>query len=176
MCGRIVWITVIFEGGLLGLGLALDWWARQPPFAHIFVHWQAFVLGIVGTWPPLLGMWWCARSSWGSLRRLQHGVWEKIVPLFTECSSLELILIAVAAGLGEEVLFRGVIQITLADWLGPSGALLLASALFGLAHFLTPTYAALAALLGLYLGGLLIVSDNLTRKGTDTKGDILLFW
>ncbi len=68
------------------------------------------------------------------------------------------------------------IQITLADWLGPSGALLLASALFGLAHFLTPTYAALAALLGLYLGGLLIVSDNLTRKGTDTKGDILLFW
>ncbi len=106
-------------------------------------------------------MWWCARSSWGPLRRIQHEVWEKIVPLFAECSFLELILIAVAAGLGEEVLFRGVIQITLADWVGPSGALLLASALFGLAHFLTPTYAALAALLGLYLGGLLMVSDNL---------------
>ncbi|MFQ5989274.1 MAG: lysostaphin resistance A-like protein [Candidatus Methylomirabilales bacterium] len=159
--GRIVWMVVICEGGLLGLGLGLGWWVEQPPFARMHLEWQAIVLGIVGTWPPLLGMWWCTRSSWGPFRRLQHEVWDKIVPVFAECSFLELTLVAVAAGVAEEALFRGVIQIALADWLGPFGGLLLASALFGLCHLLTPTYAAIAALLGLYLGGLLIVSDNL---------------
>ena len=138
-----------------------DWVIWRTPFARISLEWKAIVLGIVATGPPLVGMWWGARSSWGPLRRLQQEVLEKIVPLFAECSSLELILVAVAAGLAEEALFRGVIQITLADWLGPFGALLVASALFGLGHPLTPTYAAIAALLGLYLGGLLMVSDNL---------------
>ncbi|MEE9522044.1 MAG: CPBP family intramembrane glutamic endopeptidase [candidate division NC10 bacterium] len=159
--GRIVWMVVIVEGGLLGLAMGLGWWVGRPPFARMSLEWQAIVLGIVATGPPLVGMWWGARSSWGPLRRLQQEVLEKIVPLFAECSSLELILVAVAAGLAEEALFRGVIQITLADWLGPFGALLVASALFGLGHPLTPTYAAIAALLGLYLGGLLMVSDNL---------------
>ncbi len=159
--GQIVWIIVIFEGGLLGLAIGLGWWVEQPPFARMTLHWQAIVLGIVATWPLLLGMWWCARSSWGPLLRLQHEVFEKIVPAFAECSYLEMTLVAVATGLGEEALFRGVIQIALADRLGPFGALLLASALFGLGHLLTPTYAAIAALLGLYLGGLLMVSDNL---------------
>ncbi|MFQ5846204.1 MAG: lysostaphin resistance A-like protein [Candidatus Methylomirabilales bacterium] len=160
-CGRIVGITLIFEGGLLGLALALGWWAGQPPFAHMDLQWHAIVLGIVATGPPLLAMWGCARASWGPLRRLRQEVFEKIVPLFAECSSLELTLVAVAAGLGEEVLFRGFIQTSLADWVGPPGALFLASLLFGLAHFLTPTYAAIAALVGFYLGGLVMVSDNL---------------
>jgi membrane protease YdiL (CAAX protease family) len=161
MYGHIVWMVVIFEGGLLGVAMGLGWWVGQPPFARMYPEWQAIVLGIVATWPPLLGMRWCARSSWGPLRRLQHEVWENIVPVFAECSCLELTLVAVAAGLGEEALFRSVIQIALADWLGPFGALLVASALFGLCHLLTPTYAAIAALLGLYLGGLLMVFDNL---------------
>ncbi|MFQ5801546.1 MAG: lysostaphin resistance A-like protein [Candidatus Methylomirabilales bacterium] len=158
---QIVWMVVILEGGLLGLGMGLGWWVGQPPFARMSLEWQAVGLGIVATWPPLLGMWWCARSSWGPLRRFQHEVLEKIVPVFAGCSYLALILVAVAAGLGEEALFRGVIQTALADWLGTFGALLVASALFGLCHFLTPTYAAIAALLGLYLGGLLMVFDNL---------------
>ena len=159
--GAIAWITVIFEGGLLALAMGVGWWVGQPPFARMSLDWQAVVLGIVATGPPLLGMWWCARSSWGPLRRLQHEVLEKIVPFFAECSWLELTVVAVAAGLAEEALFRGVLQIGLADWLGPSGALLLASTLFGLCHLLTPTYALIAALLGLYLGGLLIASGNL---------------
>lgn len=159
--GRIVWMMIICEGGLLGLALGLGWWVGQPPFAHISLEWDAIILGIITTGPPLLGMWWCARSSWGPLRRFQGEVLEKIVPLFAECSLLELTLVAVAAGLAEEALFRGVIQVTLADWLGPIVALLVTSALFGLGHLLTPTYAAIAALLGLYLGGLLIIFDNL---------------
>lgn len=159
--GSIAWITVIFEGGLLALAMGLGWGVGHSPFARMSFEWQAVIVGIGATGPPLLGMWWCVRSSWGPLRHLQHEVLDKIVPLFAESSRFELTLVAAAAGLAEEALFRGVIQNALADSLGALGALLLASTLFGLCHFLTPTYAAIAALLGMYLGGLLMVCDNL---------------
>jgi len=69
------------------------------------------------------------------------------------------------AGLGEEMLFRGVVQQALANWIGsPAGvwiALGIAAVLFALAHSITVAYAVLAGLIGLYLGGIWLVSDNL---------------
>ncbi len=74
-------------------------------------------------------------------------------------------LIAAAAGLGEELLFRGLLQHGLAGWLAPPWgvwiALLAASLAFGCCHLLSTTYAVLAALIGLYLGLLLMFSGSL---------------
>ena len=53
----------------------------------------------------------------------------------------------------EELLFRGVLH--------PLAGPFWSNVLFGLAHFITPTYAVLAGLLGAYLGGLLELSENL---------------
>ena len=72
-----------------------------------------------------------------------------------------LALVALFAGLGEETLFRGVIQPALATHLPVLAALAATAALFGLAHWITPTYALLAGIVGAYLGGLLLVSGNL---------------
>ena len=44
---------------------------------------------------------------------------------------------------------------------GPLPGLFAASILFGLAHLVTPTYAFLAGLVGLYLGWLYLASSNL---------------
>lgn len=78
---------------------------------------------------------------------------------------VQLAVIAAMAGLGEEMIFRGVVQAALANWLGdgagPWIALLAAAVLFGLLHTVTPTYALLAGLIGLYLGWLWMVTDNL---------------
>jgi uncharacterized protein len=63
--------------------------------------------------------------------------------------------------LAEEILFRGVVQAGLTRLLPEWVALVLASAAFGLAHFLTPAYALLAGLAGLYLGGLFLLQGNL---------------
>ena len=68
---------------------------------------------------------------------------------------------ALLAGLGEETLFRGVIQPALAAHLPLAAAVATTGALFGLAHWITPTYALLAGLVGAYLGVLFVVSDNL---------------
>ena len=73
--------------------------------------------------------------------------------------------ISALAGLGEEMLFRGVIQQGVADWVGGQYGvwfgLAVAAILFGLAHHITFTYALLAGLIGLYLGGMWLLRDNL---------------
>jgi membrane protease YdiL (CAAX protease family) len=64
---------------------------------------------------------------------------------------LVLLAMGIAPGFGEEILFRGFIQRGLASRLGPHWGVLLAAAIFGLAHF-DLVHSALAFLLGAYLG------------------------
>ena len=84
-----------------------------------------------------------------------------IRPLFRTCTIYDLALISLIAGFGEEALFRGVVQGVIDRWLGVGYGLATASILFGLLHLITPTYALLAALCGLYFGALLMCSGNL---------------
>ena len=74
---------------------------------------------------------------------------------------IDLALISALAGLGEELLFRGVLQTVLAGAVGLGLAVALTSIVFGLAHFISFTYAAYATVVGVYLGVLLIVFGNL---------------
>lgn len=69
--------------------------------------------------------------------------------------------LGLAAGLGEEMLFRGIVQYELTSRIGASAAVLLSSLVFGALHAVTPMYAALASLASVYFGGLYLASDNL---------------
>jgi len=73
-----------------------------------------------------------------------------------------------AAGFGEEILFRGWLQQGLFAVLGAEKnillgvlGLLVASILFGLAHPISPLYVILATLVGLALGGVYWMTGNL---------------
>jgi hypothetical protein len=79
----------------------------------------------------------------------------------SQCSLLDLALISALAGIGEEALFRGVMQTGLVPVVGLPAAVALTSVAFGLAHYLSLTYAAYAALVSVYLGVLLVYTDNL---------------
>lgn len=76
---------------------------------------------------------------------------------------LSAVGIGLAAGLGEEWLFRGVIQYQLTDLLQGQMvySVAVSSVLFGLLHAVTPLYALLATLASVYFGTLYSVSDNL---------------
>jgi membrane protease YdiL (CAAX protease family) len=84
-----------------------------------------------------------------------------LMPGLRECSSAELALIAIAAGLGEELLFRGFVQGALIAYTGDVGALVVASVAFGAAHAVSRGYAVLAACMGAWLGGLWMLTGNL---------------
>jgi len=58
-----------------------------------------------------------------------------------------------AAGIGEELLFRGVLQSTLTEYTGLAPvSVVVTSVVFGLLHFATPLYAFLAFVASLYFG------------------------
>eukprot|EP00587_Corethron_hystrix_P007092 CAMPEP_0113304716 /NCGR_PEP_ID=MMETSP0010_2-20120614/4622_1 /TAXON_ID=216773 ORGANISM="Corethron hystrix, Strain 308" /NCGR_SAMPLE_ID=MMETSP0010_2 /ASSEMBLY_ACC=CAM_ASM_000155 /LENGTH=248 /DNA_ID=CAMNT_0000158971 /DNA_START=575 /DNA_END=1321 /DNA_ORIENTATION=+ /assembly_acc=CAM_ASM_000155 len=64
--------------------------------------------------------------------------------------------LGLAAGVGEELLFRGVLQSAITEniGVGPIPSLFLTSIIFGLLHFATPLYAFLAFLASLYFGSM----------------------
>ena len=70
-------------------------------------------------------------------------------------------LIALSAGVGEEMLFRGVLQSSLEAWLGVRWGLLLASVLFGLLHPISFPYILVTMVVGFYLGGAFLLAGNL---------------
>jgi membrane protease YdiL (CAAX protease family) len=108
-----------------------------------------------------LVLWWCLRTPFPPIVRLVVLVEERLAPFFAGSTPLELLTLAAMAGLGEEALFRGVIQTALAGHLPPWAAVALTALLFGAAHWLTTSYAVLAAFVGAYLGWLLLASGNL---------------
>jgi membrane protease YdiL (CAAX protease family) len=94
-------------------------------------------------------------SGWLSdgVRRVYR---EVLVPLFGRLETPAIVLIAIAAGLGEEWFFRGVIQ----PWLGWIGG----SLVFGAAHVggrRMLAFGVWASVMGLALGGLAILTGGL---------------
>lgn len=154
-----------FEGSLIIVALLLGWLLATPPLETFFFDPVALALGVGATVLPLGLLWLCLKIRWGPLQEINHIIEELIVPLFRRCSWIELAVIALLAGVGEEMLFRGVIQAaveqevggTYGVWLG----LFISAMLFGLLHPITPVYAILAGMIGLYLGGLWLVEGNL---------------
>lgn len=104
------------------------------------------------------------------LPRVRHWRWvedtlgfveQVLVPLFRGAPFGAVALVSILAGVGEELLFRGVLQDGLALKFGIAPALVTASLIFGLAHFITPAYFLIATAMGAYLGLIYHFTDNL---------------
>ncbi len=158
---NVTTVAIIFEGGLVlaawGLGLAVGF----PIWFHIQVSWRVVGLAVVETLPLLLLAWWSLHSNWPPLARLAGTIEELVAPLFAGSPVYALALVSILAGVGEEALFRGVLQGVFGEWLGVWGGLAITSVLFGLAHLVTAEYAILAGLIGVYLGSLALAHQNL---------------
>jgi membrane protease YdiL (CAAX protease family) len=158
----ILTLSVVVEGGLLALAYGIGALIDVDPFGALEAEaWSAGALGTLATLPMLLGFWLSMRSAWSPLRRIRELLEQSFMPLLARCGALDLLLISVLAGVGEEALFRGVAQVALGGWLGEHAGLLLASLLFGLAHAVTPAYVVIATLMGLYLGWLMQYSGGM---------------
>ena len=148
--------ALCFEIGLgvvaLVLGRLLGVWPAK------LLHWPIpaadGLIGLLSAIPPLVLMLGMRRIPWSILQELKLLVDEQVVPLFRGVSLTDVALLSVAAGWGEELLFRGLVQAGLADWIGPWPAIVLASLLFGLVHFFSPAYFVMAAGISLYFGWL----------------------
>jgi membrane protease YdiL (CAAX protease family) len=151
-------MAVVVEGGLAVLAVVLAWLFRVPlreqiPSFGAPLAW-AVARGLVVTLPMLAAFWWLVHSDRPTLRQLRQQVEWLIGEMFPTASLGQLALVALLAGIGEELLFRGVLQTLFGRWTTPAVGLLITGLLFGLAHALSKLYFLLATLIGLCFGWL----------------------
>jgi membrane protease YdiL (CAAX protease family) len=158
---EIMTLSVLFEGGLGLLALPLGRLLGYPALAAF--HWGAgdAASGGAATLPLLAVFFICLRFPVGPLRQMKSLVEEVVQPLFRQCGAGDLAVIAILAGFGEEMLFRGVLQPAVGAKAGPALGVVLVNVLFGLLHLVTPTYAVYAGILGCYLSWLYEWTGNL---------------
>ena len=149
------------EAAIVVVALAAGAIVGTPALATMRVDVPAALAGVAATVPLLALFLVFLRWPLGPLRRMREILDEHVVPLFRGASLLDLLAIACLAGLGEEMLFRGVIQAAVGSAAGPRIGLVVASAAFGLAHLVTPTYAVVAALVGAWLGWVWLETGSL---------------
>lgn len=150
------------EGGVLVLALLL----ARPLGVPLRTLWSGGIpevaLGVAAAMPMMAGFMLLLHWDLAPLRELRGMIRDRFVPLFRSCRVIDLVVLSALAGIGEEALFRGVLQTGLAPWLTPWGAIAVATMLFAAAHWVNATYAALAGIFGLYLGVLFHFTGDLS--------------
>lgn len=162
-------LAIFFELLLAPFSLCLGWLLGRPPLETFRWDLDAVVWGFLATVPLVLMFLAMLRWPIGPLGRVKDFCENEIVPLLKGSAWSDLALVSLSAGLCEEMLFRGVLQAWITGWLTTSPeawwsvpcGVGLASILFGVCHPISLAYAVSAAILGLYLGTVWILTHNL---------------
>ncbi|TRW90280.1 CPBP family intramembrane glutamic endopeptidase [Candidatus Methylobacter oryzae] len=141
-----------FEAALILVALFLGWIANINPFAYLYFSEPAIAYGVIGTAPLFLLFLVLELIPAESIVKIRKVLFETLGPGLYRYHWTDLLILASIAGLSEELLFRGVIQPWLESSWGLTAGLIASNVIFGLAHAVTPLYAVLAALTGIYLG------------------------
>jgi hypothetical protein len=178
-----------FELALVPAAALLAWITRGTPFPFpLSLTPKDCLIGIIATL-PLLGGGHFLLSRLGRRMKWAEEIYECLRKLLGQpiraMTFQQLVLLSAAAGLGEEVLFRGVLQTLINLWassfflgafeaifgaavtsfllgaLVTAFAIIVTSLLFGLFHPLTKGYVILAFIISVYLGWLFSATRNL---------------
>jgi len=153
--------ATLLEASVGVVAVALGWVFGLQPAASLGLSVSGISLGLVATLPMLGGFVALRKSQWPALKQIRESLEEMIPFIIPDPSLPRLALISTVAGLGEELFFRGLIQGGLAKTLGDGTGLIVASLLFGLAHPVSRAYVVIASVIGVYLGGLWLISGSL---------------
>ncbi|MEM7454095.1 MAG: type II CAAX endopeptidase family protein [Planctomycetota bacterium] len=169
--------AVVFESALGVLALILGWALGPDPRALVpelnLEQWwpiaSGLMYGALAAVPILVIIEGVRRIPWEPIRELERLSDDPMIGTLLSLRPVELILISICAGIGEELLFRG----WMLNWFAGVGgttepsqfefglAVVGSSIAFGLMHPITKTYVVLAALMGVYFGVLLLWTENL---------------
>jgi membrane protease YdiL (CAAX protease family) len=164
--GRNFALAIMFESALGFVGLAIAWAAGISMQERLQVSGPALVRGLLACLPMFVFLVVMRASRWAPMVQLRQQVEMLVRELFGDSSWIELALVCFAAGLGEELLFRGALQPWIAEITHPSVAIVVVGLLFGLAHSLSVAYFVVATLIGCYLGWLMHAYDDLVAPIT----------
>jgi membrane protease YdiL (CAAX protease family) len=146
----------LFEGGLLVAAFAGGWLTGVNPTASLAWGSTDVLLGLLASIPMLLMLAVSMLSRSSGMDQIRRFLRDTVGAYLVHCTWLDLLLLAVLAGVCEEVFFRGFLYSWIQLW-NPVLAVMLSNLLFAAAHAVTPLYALLAGFLGLYLTALISI-------------------
>jgi membrane protease YdiL (CAAX protease family) len=153
---RLLELVFLTEGAALAAALLLAWWLDIRLFPLTRNFWGDMLKGTAAALPPL-AFFICLLSKKAervtALRSLRRKVLGDIRELFLDVRPEDLVLISVSAGVAEELFFRGVLQTKV--------GIVWASIIFGLVHFVSPSYVIAASVMGFYIGAISQMSGHL---------------
>ena len=111
---------------------------------------------------PLAGLLrWFMGTGWRPLADFRASQLQFFSEIGFRLTRRRIILLAIIAGVSEELMFRGVLQTILDRQLPVAAAIALSSLVFGLLHARTVLYAIIAGAVGAYLGLLFWATGSL---------------
>jgi membrane protease YdiL (CAAX protease family) len=170
---HLLWVGLIVEGLLIAIALLLavvGLYDHQQPLdkIHSAEIWQGLTIGGLATLPMLgyLAVFHFLPTRW--LKPMREFCETRLAPLFRSSTWLELLILSLLAGFGEELLFRwclqGGITSLLTERAGyPAAAaigLTVGSILFGICHWVNASYGLTTLAIGIFLGLTMIWTGN----------------
>ncbi len=145
-------VATYFEGGLVAVAYLIGWLGDVDPLANLHPQLFALLWGLAGTVPLYLLFLLSYHMPVGKLHAIKRFLIDRLGPFLDACHWKDLLYLSLLAGVTEEILFRGLLQPLLEAHWGWAAGIIFSNLLFAIAHFITPLYALLAGLTGLYLG------------------------
>lgn len=141
-----------FEASLILVALVIGWIAGIDPFENLHFSENAFFYGLIGTAPLFILLMALSQLDISAVQNIRKLLLDTLGGSLHRLQWPDLLVLSAIAGISEEILFRGVLQPWLESAWGQTLGLLASNAIFGLVHAVTPLYAVLAGLIGVYLG------------------------
>jgi membrane protease YdiL (CAAX protease family) len=168
-----LWSGILLEGllAICAIGLsAIGFYDRRQNLGDF--GWdqirQGLIWGLVASLPLLgyLAVFHFSPPGW--MHSLRKFCVEHLCPLFQGSAIWELALLSLAAGIGEELLFRwslqggltSIFEVRLSQPVAEVIGLIIASLLFGLCHAVTKLYFTVTFIGGLFLGWTMFATSN----------------
>ena len=145
-------LACYFEGSLILVAIVLGWIADINPFIDVKFSEISILYGLIGTAPLFLLFITMYQFNIPAVQKIKALLLETLGPSLHKHHWADLFVLAAIAGISEELLFRGVIQPWMESSWGMTAGLIGSNIIFGLVHAVTPLYAVLATLIGIYLG------------------------
>ena len=151
--------ATVFEGGLLLVAFLLGWLVDISPTEQLAWSWEDFGLGVAATVPMLLFLAAGWLSKLNGMQQIREMVRDLLGPFLVRCRLIDMLFLALLAGVCEEVLFRGLVYAFIDQW-SNTLAVIVSSVIFALAHAITPFYTVFAGVMGLYLCALIAMDQS----------------
>ena len=153
--------AVLFELSLVLVAAVLAWVLNVPIFADFAWDWRAGLLGVSSALPLLAFFAWLLQSEYPPFVEIREFLEHFVSRLFGKWNILQLAILSLAAGIGEEILFRGVLQVGVGNITSPITGVLIACFAFALCHAMTAAYFVTTLVIGAYLSLVWYAAGNL---------------